>query len=131
MKTDTDPPAACRAVAESEGGPGQSIDLLTPRAQASHIVNHVTQYITKNNITAADVAEILDTAKLMDGDGESVLFYQSQLLDSLFHRLGYEACTEKRTLDAEKLHLALRMQKQCRATLESMAFLKHMKNMRK
>ena len=125
MKTDTDPPAAvpvCTPTAH---------EALSPHAQASHSVNHVTQYITKNNITAADVAEILDTAKLMDGDGESVLFYQSQLLDSLFHRLGYEACTEKRTLDAEKLHLALRMQKQCRATLESMAFLKHMKNMRK
>jgi hypothetical protein len=111
----------CPEITESEGG--------FPHVQATHSLNRITQYITKDTLTARNIADVLHRAKHMDGDGESALFYQSQVLDALFHRVSTQALRDH-YVDKNQFDLALRLQKQCRSAIESMAFLKHMKSIK-
>lgn len=129
MKTDAETLPAVAEPCEQPSPPETPFEL-TPHTQATHSLAHVTGYITNNNLTAADIAGVLRTARQQDGDGEHVLFYQSQLLDALFHRVSTEAF-RKNYVDEAQLDLALRFQRQFRSAIESVAFIKHMKNFRK
>ena len=84
--------------------------------------------IFARDLTAADMAEALRAALELDADGESLLFTQSQVLDGLFHRLVNQALGSKNFrneefpehLNLDRLALALRTQKQCRAALHTL-----------
>jgi len=83
-------------------------------------------------VTAASMRALLEDALAADGPDDDILFYQAQVLDALFHRLAVSALTAPTWnkgnnpdyLDDSRVFLALRAQKQCRVTLETLRTLK-------
>ncbi len=80
------------------------------------------------SLTAKDMVEVLHRAFDQDPEGEAMLLTQAQILDQLFHRLTINAMTAaendetpvKHYVHDKRVHLLLRLQKQCRATLDSL-----------
>lgn len=82
-------------------------------------------------LTAADMLDTLRSALKNDSDGQAMLFSQAQVLDTLFHRLTIRAMSGTDGqgepihdyVNEETTKLALRAQKLCRTTVESMNIL--------
>src|SRR5262249_50707114 len=79
-----------------------------------------------------DMIEILRTPTQNDAAGESLMFNQAQVLDSLFHRMTITAMQGHDEQNAlvrdyvtnKRLDIVLRAQKQCRSTLQAILGLR-------
>ena len=119
------PPEDNPVAATEEAHAPQTAPLLSAETRAAHALAKASNHICPR-FTAEEMIDVLENAAAREGDGEAMMFYQSQVLDALFHRLAGEASQNGYT-HRECVDLALRLQRQCRSNIDSVAFLKYLK----
>lgn len=85
------------------------------------------------SLTPAAMRAALERVLIVDGEGRDTLFMQAQLLDALFYRLTAKALTATDGAGAPvadyvndaRIDLALRAQRQCRTTFDSLHRIKN------
>jgi hypothetical protein len=98
--------------------------LVTRSRPAAESLAKAAQTFTPG-ITAAEMTENLRAAYVYDSKGDGMMFEQAQVLDQLFHRLVVHSLGGKSLngtelpehVNEQRLALALRTQKLCRAAL--------------
>ena len=97
----------------------------TPMAQ--HSMEAIAKHVSEE-LTAKDMLDVLQSALRVDPDGVGMMYTQTPILDQLFHRLTINAMSAadkdgnpvKHYVNDKRIDLLLRMQKQCRATVEAL-----------
>lgn len=124
------PPALPDEAPADENAP---FALTGPAASALAEINK----LFATNVTADQMAETLRKSLQFDADGESMLFVQAHLLDTLFHRLLVQTFETPDIyenpvpgyLSLDRLQIALRIQKQARSALHALNSLRIYKKM--
>ncbi len=111
-----------------------NLPAISPENQ-SPMTQMATECLTRcalpfdGGLTAADMKAALEDSLVPDADQSAMLARQAQLLDALFYRLLVKGLTSPRWsmgdgtdyVDDDRVNLALRSQKQCRSTVETLA----------
>jgi hypothetical protein len=106
-------------------------DLPTPThpntEKAAASIAKIGEFVARD-LTAQDMLDALRSALAQDGNGQAMMFCQSQVLDMLFHRLINKALSgvdeqgemDPNYVDDTRIDMALRTQRQCRSTVDLM-----------
>lgn len=102
------------------------------RLKTAESLSNAAAFFDKG-FTAAEALHHLRTAFVADGDAQDVLFGHIQVLDCLFHRGAIEAVMVRKDddrfypsdiLNPDALDLALRLQRQCRQSIQALHLLR-------